>query len=276
MRHFLLLALFLVPSFLSATDNRHIGARSAGLGNASVTFSDLWSVHHNQAGLAFVERISFGLYYENRFLLPELGLKGGAAALPVGSGVFGLSVSSFGYSLYSESKYGLAYARKFGDNFSIGIQLDYLQTRIAENYGISKTLAAEIGVQGKLNENLSIGAHIFNINRAKIAEFLVDSITDYTERAPTILRLGMDYKFSEKVFVAVETEKDMDQKAVMKVGVEYQVSELFYLRVGVSSNPFLSTFGFGVMFKEFRLDFATSYHSVLGYSPHISLSYDIK
>ncbi|HIO72826.1 MAG TPA: hypothetical protein EYN38_06955, partial [Flavobacteriales bacterium] len=33
-------------------ENYPIGARSAAMGNASVTFTDLWAVHHNQAELA--------------------------------------------------------------------------------------------------------------------------------------------------------------------------------------------------------------------------------
>jgi len=202
------------------------------MANASVTLTDLWAIQHNQACLAFVEIPSAGLFYENRFLLPELGLKGGVAVLPTKSGVLGVMASSFGYSKYAESKYGLAYARKLGDNFAIGLQLDYLQTRISENYGTSSNLAAEVGMRAQLNDKLAIGAHVFNINRALLNEFRLDSTTTYREHIPTIMRLGLQYDFSEKVFIVLETEKDIGQKAVVKMGLEYHISDPFYLRAG--------------------------------------------
>lgn len=265
-----LLLLFIPFTTFGSGENYLIGARSAGMAHASVTLSDLWSAHHNQAGLAGVKTISGGVFYESRFLLPELGLKGGAVAIPVGEGTFGLNISSFGYSKFSESKYGLAYARNFGEKFSAGIQMDYLHVRIGEEYGSKGAFAVEAGVQAKLTDELTIGAHVFNPNRAKIADY-------EDERMPTIMRVGLNYEFSDKVFVVLETEKDIDHKPVVRAGMEYQPAEILYFRIGVASNPFLTSFGFGLNIKEqFKLDFATSYHSTLGYSPQISLSYSLK
>lgn len=276
MRWFLIIGLWVVPGLLFSTENWHIGARSSALANASVTLTDLWAVQHNQACLALVDKPAAGLFYENRFLLPETGLKGGAMVLPTNSGVFGLMVSSFGYSKYGESKYGLAYARKLGDNFAMGLQLDYLQTRIAENYGTSSNFAAEIGLRAKINEKLAIGVHVFNVNRALLHELDLDSANTYKEHIPTVMRVGVQYTFSEKVFAVLETEKDIDHKAIVKVGVEYHITEPFYLRLGVSSHPFQNSFGFGMKFSQLHIDVAASYHSVLGYSPQLSISYHLK
>ena len=47
----LLLLFICFPTLLFAgNDNIHFGGRSAGMGHASVTLSDVWSSHHNQAG----------------------------------------------------------------------------------------------------------------------------------------------------------------------------------------------------------------------------------
>ena len=120
-------------SIFAAGDNYGLGARSGGMANASVTFSDIWSIHHNQAGLANIESITTGIYYQNRFGLNELGVQGFAFALPiqeVSKGVIGVSVTYFGYSQYNDSKIGLAYGKQLGDKYSVGIQLDYLQTSL--------------------------------------------------------------------------------------------------------------------------------------------------
>ena len=251
---------------MAGNDNHPIGGRSGGLAHSSVTLSDVWSGHHNQAGLTGLTSTTAGIFYENRYLLPELSLKAGIVAVPLKNGAFGLSFSYFGFALYNESKVGLAYAQKIGNKVSAAVQLDYLNTRIAEGYGSKGLFAGEAGIQAHLTNNLTIGVHIFNPTRTKLAEY-------NNERVPTIMRLGLDYKFSKKVFVSVETEKDAGHKAVFKAGLEYHVIEQLYLRTGISTNPGLNTFGFGLELKQFKIDFASSLHSVLGYSPQLSLTY---
>jgi hypothetical protein len=264
--------LFLIAfAFCSKAGNENfsIGARSSAMGNASVSLSDVWSAHHNQAGLGFERNVSAGVYYENRFLLKELALKGVVVSLPVKAGTFGLCVTNFGYSLYKENKYSLSFAKAFGDKLSIGVAMDYLTTKIAEGYGSKGLLAAEIGIQSKPIKGLTIGAHVFNPTRAKIAEY-------NNERLPTILRLGVDYNFSDKIILAVETEKDISQKAIFKAGLEYKAVKEFYLRLGIATNPTLSSFGFGLNLKNFKIDFSANYHQTLGVVPQLGLTYSFK
>ncbi|MEK6615445.1 MAG: hypothetical protein AABZ32_04945 [Bacteroidota bacterium] len=248
-----------------ASDNSPLGSRSSGIGNASVSLSDLWSVQNNQAGLGFVKKINAGVFYQNQFALKELSTKAFAFTLPVKSGTFGLCVSNFGYSLYSENKYGLSFGKSFGEKISAGISMDYLSTNISE-YGKKKSFVAEIGIQAKPIKNLTMGVHIFNPTRTKLASY-------NDERIPTIMRLGFDYKFSEKVFVALETEKDIEKKGMVKAGLEYKLIKELYLRAGVSTNPSLSCFGIGINLKQFRLDISSAYHSTLGFSPQVGLIY---
>lgn len=250
----------------AGNENFPIGARSAAMGNASVSLSDAWSAQHNQAGLGFLQGISAGVYYENRFSLKELSLKGAVIALPIKGGAFGLSISNFGYSLFSENKYSFSFAKAFSDKFSMGIAMDYLTTKIAEGYGSKGALAAEVGIQAKPIKGLTIGAHVFNPTRAKL--------TDYNnERIPTIIRLGADYNFSDKVTLAIETEKDIAQKSIFKAGIEYKAVKEFYLRAGIGTNPTLSSFGFGLNLKNFKIDVSANYHQILGFSPQFALTY---
>lgn len=265
----LLFSCFISVALFGGNDNYPLGGRSAGMGHASVALGgDLWSVHNNQAGLAWVNTIQGGFYYENRFLVKELGMKAGAVVLPIRQGTFGLEVSSFGFSQYGENKYGLSFARKFGTRVAAGIQLDYLTTRIAGEYGSVGAPAAEIGVMAEPVSHLRIGVHIFNPTRAKLADY-------NDERVPTLMRFGGQYTFSEKVFLSAELEKDVDFKAVFRGGIEYHPVKEFYLRAGAASNPGLSAFGFGVELKQFRLDLASTFHSVLGFTPQVSLQYGI-
>jgi hypothetical protein len=173
---------------LAWTDNFGAGARSAGLSNASVTLTDIYAAQNNQAGLAGIKKISGAFFYENKFLVRDLSFKGACAAVPVKSGVLGISVNSFGGKNYSENKFGLAYSRNFGEAISAGVQMNYLGTFIGEGYGKSNAFAVEAGIQARLIKQLFIGAHIFNPNRAKIADY-------NNERASTIMKLGLRYQF---------------------------------------------------------------------------------
>lgn len=257
------LALFKV---FAGNEDYPIGARSAAMGNASVSFSDMWSAHHNQAGLGFVRNFSAGVSYENRFMVKEISVRGGVAAIPVKGGTFGLCITNFGFNLYSENKYSLSFAKAFGQKFSMGIALDYLTTRIAEGYGSKGVPAAELGVIAKPLKGLTIGAHVFNPTRAKINTY-------NNERLPSIIRLGANYELSEKVMVAIETQKDIQYKAEFKAGLEYKPVKEFYLRLGVSTNPVLSCFGFGINVKSIKIDFSGNYHQTLGFTPQLGLSY---
>jgi hypothetical protein len=260
--------LLMVLRVQAGTEDYPIGARSAAVGNASVTFSDVWSAHHNQAGLGFVRDISAGVHYENRFLMKEISVRGAAVALPIRAGTFGLCITSFGNPNYNENKYSLSFAKSFGDKLSGGIAINYHTTRIAEGYGSSGTAVAEAGFLAKPVKNLSIGAHVFNPTRSKAAEY-------NDERLPTIIRLGAGYSFSDKVIVAIEAQKDISRKANFKAGIEYKAVKELYLRIGISTEPVQSSFGFGVNLKSFKADISASYHPVLGISPALSLSYSL-
>lgn len=264
-----LFSLLILATTQAGNENPTLGARTAGMGNASVSFGDVWSAQQNQAGLGFVRAISAGAYYENRFLLKELSIKGGVIALPIKGGTFGLCISNFGYSLYNENKYSLSFAKPFGDKLSAGIAMDYLTTKIGEGYGSKGVLAAEFGIQAKPLKGLTLGAHVFNPTRAKISDY-------NDERLPTIIRFGGDYDFSDKVKVAVETEKDIAQKAVFKAGIEYKPVKEFYLRAGIGTNPTLTSFGFGINLKNLKIDVAANYHQTLGFSPQLGLTYSFK
>jgi len=253
--------------YLHAGDNPPLGARSQGMaGCGTALTTDLWGVQNNQASLAGIESFQAGVFYESRFLVSELGMKGVAAALPTKYGSFGLNVNSFGYSLYSETKAGLAYAKKLSARFSMGVQLDYYNTRIGENYGSSSGVVGEIGILAEPVKNLFVGLHLFNPTRTRLSGNL-------DERLPTIMRFGMSYKFSDQVFVIAEAEKDVDFKTTFRGGLEYRPIPAFYIRAGAAANPGLVSMGFGVVLKKFRLDIASSFHSVLGFSPSMGLQY---
>jgi hypothetical protein len=271
LKNFLYVFAFLVfalpGTFSTAKGNLPFGGRAAGMGNAAVAVYDFWALSHNQAGIAKQQHAVAGVYFENRYLAREMSFGAAGFSLPAVDGVIGLSVAYFGYSLYNESKVGLAYARSFGDRLSIGVQLNYLYTFIGEGYGSAGNLAAEAGMIYELLPNLQVGAHVFNPTRARISGYS-------DERIPTVLRFGAAYHFSERVLLSIETEKDLEREPVFRAGLEYGITEQIFLRAGLGTKPTTNAFGLGINLGGLRIDLSTSFHHILGYSPQASIRYE--
>ena len=264
---FRILPLLLLPiSLLSSNGDGPIGPRSAALGHASSTLYDVWSTRNNQGSLGFVRKGEAGAFYENRFFVKELTQTGFAAAVPIKKGTFGLCYSTMGYQLYRESQTTLSYGMKLSEGISAGIGLDYLTTKIADIYGQAHAFTGSVGLTAKILPQVIISSHVYNPFRAKITNY-------NNEKIPTIFKFGAQYTFSPKVFLTAEAEKTSAQKINIKGGIEYKPSSLIYIRVGGSSYPTQAALGVGVNYNGLKIDLSSSYHSVLGLSPQIGLSY---
>lgn len=260
------LVIFFVAAVFASGDNFLSGGRAAALSGAAITLSDVYATTNNQAGLGFMTDYSVGVYTDRRFLNAKVNNVNIAVALPFEQvGVFGLSANYYGFSLYNETKIGLAYARKFGAKFSMGVQFDYLRLSMAE-LGNRNFFTLEMGMQYKPWKVLTIGAHIYNPIPYKVEPV-------FGERLPTILKFGVGYEPAQKVLIAAEYEQDIYYKPRFKAGVEYRVVKYVSLRAGTQTAPFCGTFGFGVNVVGLKLDAAAAYHPVMGFTPHLALSY---
>lgn len=236
------------------------GARGAALGQSGVALDGIWGGIRNQAVLALLEKPVAGLLAENRFLLNEIKSLGAIAAIPTGFGAFGLQLQYFGFEQFNEQKIGLAYGRKLLENFSIGAQVDFVNTTIPD-YGNKGVLTFELGIFTQLSPGLDLGIHAYSPVR-------VESVAG--ENLPTVVAAGFGYHASDKLLIIGEIEKDIDYQARIKVGVEYLPVPTLALRTGVSTNPTSLSFGAGLKIQEkFVLDIASNYHQVLGFSPGI-------
>jgi hypothetical protein len=263
---YLLILLTLFTSFAKAGGEIYpIGSRQAGMGRASVALTDFWNIQNNQAGIALTDKISCGIYYENRFLINELSMKSAAVVVPTKIGVLGATFNHFGYSLYNDIKVGLVYARSFGPYFRIGVQLDYLKTTLGENYGSRSNVTFELGIQSDITENITIGAFVYNPVRVKMAEY-------DNEKVPAIFRFGISWKITESLLTTLEAEKNTAiNPIILRGGIEYRIKEKFFIRGGFSTMQEIFSMGFGMQIKFIRFDISAIMHQSLGFSPQSNL-----
>lgn len=242
------------------------GGRSAGLAGASAAVSDVWSAFNNQAALASLEKPTMGVYYENRFGLKELSYKAAVYAHPTKFGTLALDASQFGFSLWSESKAGLAFGRSFGRYFAFGAQLDYIMINKGEPYGRFQLVTFEAGVLATLSPKFVLAAHVYNPLNVRISD-----LSD--ERVPSVFNLDAACHVTKQFLITTEVEKSIDEKINVKAGVEYQLIDAICIRTGVSTNPSFFSFGVGIHIKKFSIDISTTRHQTLGFSPQTSVIY---
>ena len=260
----------LLNSFSYAQGYGFSGSRSQGLANASVCLDDVFSYHNNPANLASIDALSFGLAYENRFLLKEFQHQSYAVCIPIGRGVFSVGGNTFGYRDFRTFKNGIGYAMKLLDALSIGVQINHQMTRLSGPYGNNQTVTGEFGLSYKVSKDWRFGMAIFNVGRNGLIE-------EPLERYGSSMRLGTAYKVSNMVLVVAELEKDILNPMRFKSGIEYEPLHNLIFRIGFATNPIELSFGLGWFFSErYHLDFGTQYHQILGWSPNMSFRFDLK
>lgn len=254
---------------VTAQENYSAGARATALSNAMVSVSDVWSTFHNQATLSNIQAFSAGVFYESRYLVDELSLAAGTMSLPAISGIIGLSFYQFGHGTYKESKVGLSYSKRLSERLSAALQLDYFLYRFPENDGAKGFPTFETGISYQTTDQLTLALHVFNPVHNGIE-------TPYgKQKMPVIFRLGGHYQFSGRSLIALELEKNSDQKAVVKTGIEFYLVENLALRFGVSGRPVQISSGLGYSFGRITTDIAFSYHGNLGITPSVSVNFKL-
>ncbi len=241
-----------------------MGAKSWGIGNATVAIADNYSVFNNPAGLGFLKENFISASYHARYNiagLQTISLSGNYNTKYLN---LGLAIERFGDKLYNEQKLGLALA-KSTNRVSLGLKVSYFQAAI-ENFTAKNTLLTEFGIMTKLSSKVQMGFHAYNLTGAKLFA---------SQRIPTVLRLGLSFAPSKQILLVTEAEKDVELPMLIKAGLEYQIVKNFYLRTGITSQLNNAHFGFGFQSKQFVFDYAASSHSALGFSHHLSISYQI-
>ena len=265
MRSFFFVIIFgFFSCFLFAGGNISMSdSESKSLGGCSISTSNIWSSLNNQAGLAKIKYISFGLAIENQYGLKELSNYAAVFALPLHRGVLSLNLNYNGFELYNNTKVGLGFGKQLSKTFALGIQLDYLGIYIAEKNITLSNYTFEIGVQKELNKKLLLGVHLINPTSVSINK---------NELIPTLFKIGLRHQTNSKVRLLGEYELESEQEEQLKFGIGYQLIKELELRIGINTKIASNSFGLGYNLNNININFSVTRHEVLGYSTQFSVS----
>ncbi len=267
----ILLPILLLPALLVAqSEPPAYGARAVGLGNAFVGVKgEFWSLFHNPAGIGGIEHPEGGVFFEQRYLLSEINNGGLGFVYPFADRqAAGLQIYSVNVSTYSENRVGLSYGIEIFEKLSLGAQINYKSFQI-EEFGSANAFFIDIGMNIQITPDLTLGFTGSNVNRVRLeAQTLREDLA-------TRITAGMAYRPTDKVMFVADIQKEVDRNVSFRGGVEYFISDIIVARLGMSNEPLTLNGGFGLVYNRFRLDATLAFHERLGYTPHISLSYQM-
>lgn len=241
-----------------------MGARSSGLGNSSSCLEDEWSILNNVAGLAKVTDAAAAFTYDAQPGFIPFNKMAGVFALPVKVGVAGIGLFRFGDELYNEQIVTAGFANTFG-LASIGLKANYIQYTTT-GFGRKGVFSISFGGIAKLTEQISVGAHIININQPDISKA-------ENEKLPTVLILGVAARLTTQTLFVTELEKDLGYPLKWKTGIEYRPFKKFTARTGFNIKPEAIFFGLGFRPRKFRLDYAYQHNFIFGSRHQATVAY---
>ena len=268
MRKAILLILFglLINVSAKAIDNLRIpDLRTLSLGSGGVTETPLY----NPALLAVQTHNRLYANYYNRYSVSELASVSGGVyylndILPVG-----LDIASFGYDQYRESLFRLSVGKRIAEKWTVGIAVQYaiLQSELFEE--TSGRLSSDIGITFRPVENVLTGLSILHLPSIKTGDKNIDN----EHIAPYSIHFGFNWNVINTVLITGSLNNSKDYRIAGAFGMEYMPFDDFKIRAGISSSPLRPSLGVGYRIARIDIDIGMIYHSVLGVSTGIGLSF---
>ena len=249
-----------------ATDNLRIpDLRTLSLGGGGVTETPLF----NPAILAVMPKSKLYANYYNRYSVSELATVSGGLYFKNDILPTGLEITSFGYDEYRESLFRLSLGKQIFDRWAIGIAIQYalLQSELfEENSGI---VSSDIGLTYRPVDNVLTGLSILHLPSVKVGDKNVAN----EHIAPYSIQFGFNWEVINTVFVTGSVSNSKDDSVGGTFGLEYMPLDDFRIRAGITSSPLRPSLGVGYSFAGIDLDAGMIYHSVLGVSIGVGLSF---
>lgn len=243
-----------------------MGARLTAMGNNGSAVSDIWSLSANPSGITGNSTPVLAAHYANYFFDQELSRQAIAYTHPFGNNFIGLGFHRYGIVVYNEIEAKMGFAKQFGQQFSVGISVNYHQIQI-KNYGTITGFSVNVGFMYKPFEELVFGFYTNNpadqkYNNSQLNHNISQSI-----------HLGAAYHASNQVLIATTISKSRGTAATVGVGFDYKPFNLISLRGGINIKPFKQQVGIGINHKRLMLDMAVENDKQLGYLPQIAVAY---
>ena len=252
----------LLPSSAHAAfEFQPIGAHTAGTGNVGVALADgAAGAFWNPAALAWGERLSLFGAYHRPFGIAELATHAFSAGLRMGRHGLGAKYTGFGFALYREQVFGLAYGLRVFQHASLGLGIRALQLSTS-GMPTQHWVVFDAGIRWQMREGVFLGAAIWNAG-GRHTSLLGQSGT-----------VGMGIAVLPRVVLVADVQKEANFPTGAGIGIIYHIHPQLVLRTGTGGRPERLSAGFGLRKRGFAIDYAAVWHTVLGITHRASVIY---
>ena len=270
-------------------------------GNLIAIKSDIQATLYNPAALAGNTSRMWGIHYTDHLLDFKAGhLTYGQPYRNWGN--FYSSLTYFSYGSFDETdEFGeqtgrafgasefaltMGYSNTLGEGFDYGTAIKYLYSSLDKYNASAAALDAGIIYTFSSMKDFSIGVSIANLG------FTLDNYTSKEERLPLLVQLGLAKRLEHLPLLLTGSFQDMtmneehptDFLKRFAIGGEFEVSQIIKLRLGYQNQinqdvkpvgrTILSgiSFGLGIIWRQFRLDYAYSNFGDLGSQNRIGIN----
>lgn len=251
---------------VNATDNLRIAdLRTLSIGNSGVTETPLY----NPSLLATLTQNKLYLDYYNRYSVSELATVSGGFYFSNEMIPMGLDISSFGYDEYRESLFRISLGRQITQKWTIGIAIQYmmLQSELFEEN--SGRVSTDIGISFRPVENVLTGLSILHVPSFKTGDKNIDN----KHITPYFIQFGFNWSITTTMLITGSIDHCEENPVAGSFGMEYMPLDDFSIRAGVRTSPLKPSLGVGYHIAGFDVDVGMVYHSVLGVSMGIGISF---
>ncbi len=243
------------PENLSAQQTDFVSdARASALGNTR-NFSYKCT---NPAFLSFQEQKLVGISLHNHFGIKELNTVEIFSVLPNKWLDIGISGCEFGYDNYKFYSGQLGISKRLNRYFSLGGNIHYRNENVYHDY--SQHISSDLGIYARINKEIS-------------AAYLCQYIVSSQAGDQALHSFGLNYSFSSSCTLLIEYASDFIRIQNLIAGIEYELLESFFTRIGIQSEIKQPSFGAGYTISGFTMDVAFQMHPTLGISSIISINY---
>ncbi len=241
--------------------------KSAAIGFTGTTLTHPSSLISNPASLAQATSLRLFTGYRTHFNFKGLSSKFFGLIWPTSLVNIGITIDHLGDDLYSQQNIGLTLANQLGLT-SLGIRANLSQVQFS-GFGSKRLFEIDFGGIAEITKEFFVGASISNLNQASLSK----SEKDYR---PTIMSVGISYRPTSKAYINLEAAKDVDHATSYKAGIQYSIHKSLWIGMGIITKPRINTFGLGLNYRKFEIDYAMLIHPALGNSHLMSVAYRIK
>lgn len=240
-------------------------SRSLAMGGAAWVVDADWGSPSTL--VAAEQRWAFHLGYQNQYALKQLSTYRLAVAYRFPWMENRLHLSRFGYDLYNETLLSYNMSKQLARGWAVGLRINAFSLHFPDRSDYY-SLSPEVSFTYSHQRQWGVSGHW-------VAPFDVNwHQDDFSDLLSPIYRLGGYYRIKNCV-TAIALSHSRQQPFSAGWGIEYLPMPSLPLRLGISTAPFLPSAGIGWHWGKGSIDASFSWHTVLGVSSSIQLTWTL-